>query len=63
MSNSSFFPLARPSHASGFQGFSQTSSPEAAEGSEQEQAAEAQQRQIASDSGIEQPETAAALAQ
>lgn len=60
--SNSFFPLACPSHTSGFQGFTQTSGPEADEGLEHEQAAEAQKRQIASDSGTEQPERAVGLA-
>lgn len=54
--NSSFLQLACP-HANGFQ--SQTCGLEGAEGLEQEQAAEAQQSQVVSDSGIEQPEMVA----
>lgn len=59
----SFFPLACPSQASGFQGSAQSSGAEAAEGLAPEQAADARQRQIAPDGGTGQPEAAAALAQ
>jgi len=61
--SNSFFPLACPSDVSGFQGFTQTSGPEDADGLEHKQAAEAHQRQRASDSGFEQPEAVVALAQ